>query len=251
MGANMVRRLLLAGHDCVAYDLNADAVPAVEAVGARGAHTPQELVAALDAPRNIWIMVPGGVRRRHHRRVRPAAVARRHASSTVATAGTTTMSTGPCRFAEQGIHFVDVGTSGGVFGLERGYCLMVGGAAEAVPRLAPIFDALAPGVERIARTAAGRTEISLRPSGLAALRSGRRRALREDGAQRHRVRTDGRVRRGAERVGQGRHRRSRCPERRRDRPAHPSRSTTSTTSTSARSPSCGGAAAWCPVGCST
>ncbi len=151
MGANMIRRLQRAGHDCVAYDINADTVTAMEGEGFRGARSPAELVAALDAPRNIWLMVPAA-----------------YVDSTIATfapllsPGDTLIDGGNSWYrddvdragplAEQGIHYLDVGTSGGVFGLERGYCLMVGGDDEAVARMRPVFDSLAPGVDAAPRT---------------------------------------------------------------------------------------------------
>ena len=146
MGANMVRRLHRAGFDCVGYDVTDAPVAAVEARGRTRARTPQELVDSLVAPRNIWLMVPAAF-----------------VDSTIATfapllsPGDTLIDggnswyrddvdrAGPLR--EQGIHYLDVGTSGGVFGLERGFCLMVGGDDDAVARLAPIFDALAPGFD--------------------------------------------------------------------------------------------------------
>jgi 6-phosphogluconate dehydrogenase len=151
MGANMIRRLQRAGHDCVAYDINADTVTAMEGEGFRGARSPAELVAALDAPRNIWLMVPAA-----------------YVDSTIATfapllsPGDTLIDGGNSWYrddvdragplAAQGIHYLDVGTSGGVFGLERGYCLMVGGDDEAVARMRPVFDSLAPGVDAAPRT---------------------------------------------------------------------------------------------------
>jgi 6-phosphogluconate dehydrogenase len=155
MGANMVRRLQRAGHECVAHDVNEAAVAAMEAEGATGARTPQEVVAALSAPRHLWLMVPAAF-----------------VGSTIDTfapllsPGDTIIDGGNSWYrddidraaplAELGINYVDVGTSGGVFGLERGYCLMVGGPDVAVHELAPIFDALAPGVDTAARTP-GRT----------------------------------------------------------------------------------------------
>jgi 6-phosphogluconate dehydrogenase len=155
MGANMVRRLQRAGHDCVAHDVSAEAVAAMEAEGVTGARSLDELVAALDAPRNVWIMVPAAF---------VTATIERLAS--LLSPGDTIIDGGNSWYrddvdraaplAAQGLHYVDVGTSGGVFGLERGYCLMVGGDDEAVAGLAPIFDALAPGVEAAPRTP-GRT----------------------------------------------------------------------------------------------
>jgi 6-phosphogluconate dehydrogenase len=155
MGANMVRRLQRAGHECVAYDVNEAAVAAMEAEGVRGARTPQQVVDALEAPRHIWLMVPAA-----------------YVASTIAAfepllaPGDTIIDGGNSWYrddvdraaplATKGINYVDVGTSGGVFGLERGYCLMVGGPQESVQQLASIFDALAPGIDAAPRTE-GRT----------------------------------------------------------------------------------------------
>ena len=155
MGANMVRRLQRAGHQCVAYDVSADAVTAMEGEGAIGARTPQEVVAALQTPRHLWLMVPAAF-----------------VGSTIDTfapllsAGDTIIDGGNSWYRDDidraaplaalGINYVDVGTSGGVFGLDRGYCLMVGGPVDAVQQLAPVFDALAPGIDTAARTP-GRT----------------------------------------------------------------------------------------------
>ena len=151
MGANMVRRLQLAGHECVAYDVNEAAVATMQAEGARGARTPREVVDALAAPRHIWLMVPAAF-----------------VGDTIAafepllSPGDTLIDGGNSWYrddvdrsaplAAKGINYVDVGTSGGVFGLERGYCLMVGGPDKAVKELAPVFDALAPGVDAAERT---------------------------------------------------------------------------------------------------
>ncbi|HEX9260159.1 MAG TPA: decarboxylating 6-phosphogluconate dehydrogenase [Acidimicrobiales bacterium] len=155
MGANMVRRLQRAGVDCVAFDVNPDAVAASEADGAHGAGSLGELVAALEAPRAVWIMVPA------------AFVAGTIADLTSLLQPGDTIVDGGNSFwhddvdraealGKEGIHYVDVGTSGGVLGLERGYCLMVGGPDAAVTRLAPVLDALAPGVDAAPRTP-GRT----------------------------------------------------------------------------------------------
>jgi 6-phosphogluconate dehydrogenase len=151
MGANMVRRLTRDGHQCVAYDVNEAAVAAMEAEGIRGARTPQELVDALDTPRHIWLMVPAA-----------------YVASTVAifepllSPGDVLIDGGNSWYrddvdrsvplAANGIHYLDVGTSGGVFGLERGYCLMVGGPTEAVQQMAPVFDSLAPGTDAAPRS---------------------------------------------------------------------------------------------------
>jgi 6-phosphogluconate dehydrogenase len=155
MGANMVRRLTSAGHDCVAYDVNADAVAAMEAEGVRGAHSLDELVASLDTPRHIWVMVPaayvGDTVDRLALLLSPG--------DAIIDGGNSWYRDDVDRaapLATAGLHYLDVGTSGGVFGLDRGYCLMVGGDAEAVGRLAPIFDTLSPGTGDTERTP-GRT----------------------------------------------------------------------------------------------
>ena len=155
MGANMVRRLQRAGHHCVAYDVSADAVTAMESEGVQGARSLDDLVAALTPPRNIWVMVPAAFVADTVARLAPLL----SPDDTIIDGGNSWYRddvdrAGP--LAEQGLHYLDVGTSGGVFGLERGYCLMVGGDTAAVERLAPIFDALAPGADSAARTP-GRT----------------------------------------------------------------------------------------------
>ncbi len=126
MGSNMVRRLLRNGHDCVAYDVNAAAVEASVQDGARGVHSLAEMVEALDAPRNLWIMVPAAFVQGTIDALAPLL----SPDDTVIDGGNSWYRddvdrAGP--LAALGIHYVDVGTSGGVHGLERGYCLMVGG----------------------------------------------------------------------------------------------------------------------------
>ena len=155
MGANMVRRLQRAGHQCVAHDVSPDAVAAMEHEGARGALTLDELVGALAAPRNVWIMVPAAFVDDTIARLAPLL----SAGDTIIDGGNSWYRDDVDRaapLAAKGIRYVDVGTSGGVFGLERGYCLMIGGDTEAVDRLAPIFDTLAPGTGTAERTP-GRT----------------------------------------------------------------------------------------------
>ncbi len=155
MGANMVRRLQAAGHACVAHDVNEDAIVAVEAHGAQGARTLDELVLALAPPRAVWAMVPAALVDSTLERLVPLLAG----GDTVIDGGNSRWTDDVDRaerLAPAGVHYVDVGTSGGVFGLERGYCLMVGGEAEPVARLVPIFDDLAPGVGAAARTS-GRT----------------------------------------------------------------------------------------------
>jgi 6-phosphogluconate dehydrogenase len=151
MGANMVRRLQKAGHDCVVYDVSADAVAALEQDGFTGATSLKDLVSKLDAPRHLWIMVPAAFVTSTVAELAPLL----DAGDTMIDGGNSWYrddvdASGP--LAEQGIHYLDVGTSGGVFGLERGYCLMIGGNAEAVAQMAPIFETLAPGVASAERT---------------------------------------------------------------------------------------------------
>ncbi len=151
MGSNMVRRLLRAGHECVVFDTHPAAVQALARENATGAGSAAELVRGLAKPRTVWLMVPA------------AAV-----DDTIAglephlEKGDTLIDGGNSYYVDdirraktleaRGIHYVDVGTSGGVFGLERGYCMMIGGRDEVVARLDPIFSALAPGIGTIDRT---------------------------------------------------------------------------------------------------
>ena len=151
MGANMVRRLHAAGHRCVAYDVSDDAVAAMQAEGVEGTHSLAELVAALAPPRHVWIMVPAAVVASTLDHLTPLL----SPGDTVVDGGNSWYRddvdrAGP--LAAAGIHYLDVGTSGGVHGLHRGYCLMVGGDAEAVAQMAPVFDSLAPGVATAERT---------------------------------------------------------------------------------------------------
>ncbi|MBI5849575.1 MAG: decarboxylating 6-phosphogluconate dehydrogenase [Planctomycetes bacterium] len=144
MGANMTRRLLRAGHRCVVFNRSRDPVAALEKEGALGALDKADLVAKLDRQRAVWLMLPAGLVDGTIAELMP------HLS-----AGDILIDGGNSHFphdirrakdlAERGLHYLDVGTSGGVWGLERGYCLMVGGERETVARLSPIFDALSPG----------------------------------------------------------------------------------------------------------
>ncbi|HEU4731027.1 MAG TPA: decarboxylating 6-phosphogluconate dehydrogenase [Kofleriaceae bacterium] len=152
MGANMARRLMRGGHQCVVYDRSADAVKALAAEGARGSDSLAALVGALAKPRAVWVMVPAGG----------------PTESTVAELGNllepgdTIIDGGNSFFkddirrgkelAAKQIRYVDAGTSGGVFGLERGYCMMIGGDTATVQRLDPIFKTLAPGKGTVERT---------------------------------------------------------------------------------------------------
>lgn len=151
MGAAMVRRLLRADHECVVFDHNPETVTALEAEGAVGAQDLADLVARLDKPCAIWIMVPA------------AAVGNViEALKQEVTAGDILIDGGNSYYKDDiirgaqlksdGVYYLDVGTSGGVFGLERGYCLMIGGEHEPVQQLTPVFSALAPGLGDIPRT---------------------------------------------------------------------------------------------------
>ena len=152
MGANIVRRLMREGHSCVVYDVSADAVAALVGEGAVGASSLQDFVAKLDVPRRAWVMVPAG-------EITESSVT--HLASLLE-AGDTIIDGGnsyyrddirrAAELAERGIRYLDCGTSGGVFGLERGFCLMVGGPDEAFTELEPIFASLAPGVAAAGRT---------------------------------------------------------------------------------------------------
>jgi 6-phosphogluconate dehydrogenase len=152
MGANMARRLMRDGHHCVVYDVNPDAVSALASEGAEGASSLQELASKLSAPRSVWVMVPAG--EITEKTVGDVAAALEPGDAIVD--GGNSYYRDDIRRAgmlkEQGVDFVDCGTSGGVFGLDRGYCLMIGGPDRAVERLDPIFASLAPGVDSAERT---------------------------------------------------------------------------------------------------
>jgi 6-phosphogluconate dehydrogenase len=155
MGANMVRRLMRDGHECVVYDVRPDSVAALENDGAAGADSVASFVSKLAPPRAVWVMVPAAFTDETLDQL-----------ADVLEQGDVLIDGGNSyyrddlaradRFEPRGIHYVDVGTSGGVFGLERGYCLMIGGKNEAVQMLDPIFRSLAPGLGDAERTP-GRT----------------------------------------------------------------------------------------------
>jgi 6-phosphogluconate dehydrogenase len=152
MGANISRRLMRDGHRCVVYDVNPEAVASLAGEGADGACGLDELASKLTPPRAVWVMVPAG----EITEKTVAAVAEQLERGDAVIDGGNTYYRDDIRRAaelsERGIDYVDCGTSGGVFGLERGFCLMVGGPDEAVARLEPIFASLAPGVEAAERT---------------------------------------------------------------------------------------------------
>jgi 6-phosphogluconate dehydrogenase len=156
MGAGLVRRLMRDGHRCVVYDVSPDAVAALAADGAVGVHSLEDFAAKLETPRTAWVMVPAG-------QITDATIT---ALGEVFHAGDVIIDGGNSYYHDdlrhaaalhtKGIHHVDVGTSGGVWGLERGFCLMIGGETEVVERLGPIFATIAPGVDAAPRTP-GRT----------------------------------------------------------------------------------------------
>jgi 6-phosphogluconate dehydrogenase len=151
MGANLVRRLTKDGHQCVVYDVNPVTVKKMRGRGVRGAATIDALVAKLARPRVVWVMVPAGVTGRTVETL-----------ASYMSAGDIIIDGGNSYYRDDierakeleksGIHYVDCGTSGGVFGLERGYCLMIGGEKPVVKYLDPLFKSIAPGINAVPRT---------------------------------------------------------------------------------------------------
>jgi 6-phosphogluconate dehydrogenase len=151
MGANIARRLMRDGHDAVVYDVSADAVAALAAEGATGSDSIADFVAKLDAPRVVWLMIPAGLTGEVVDQVAEVL----EPGDIIIDGGNSNYRDDVRRAAklrERGISYIDVGTSGGVFGLDRGYCLMVGGPDEAVATIEPILKTIAPGRGDIPRT---------------------------------------------------------------------------------------------------
>jgi 6-phosphogluconate dehydrogenase len=151
MGANLVRRLMRDGHECVVYDVTPAAVDQLVGEGATGAESLDEFVAALTPPRSVWVMVPAAFAGATVFDI----VGRMEPGDVVIDGGNTYYRDDIDRAAkltESGVHYVDIGTSGGVFGLERGFCLMIGGEPEVVAHLDPILRTIAPGVDAAPRT---------------------------------------------------------------------------------------------------
>ncbi|SDJ35406.1 6-phosphogluconate dehydrogenase [Frankineae bacterium MT45] len=151
MGANIVRRLMRDGHECVVFDVSPDAVTTMVGEGAVGASSMADFVAKLTGPKAVWVMIPAGITGRTVDEL-----------GELLGEGDIIIDGGNSRYhddirrakalKEKGIHYVDVGTSGGVFGLERGFCLMIGGEAEVISHLDPIFKTIAPGTGDAERT---------------------------------------------------------------------------------------------------
>ena len=214
MGGNMVVRLSRAGHECVVRDRTDSVMQQIvkdsggKAVASSSA---KDLVEKLKPPRALWLMVPAGIVDRVIDEYAPLL-----SKGDMLIDGGNSYYIDDIRrskeLAARGVHYLDVGVSGGVWGLERGYCQMIGGDADAVKRLDPIFKALAPGQGQTPATTAkvfsdkkgeptgqdARDRARHGRRGLPALRPVGRRPLRQDGPQRHRVRFDGRLRRGPE-----------------------------------------------------
>ena len=151
MGTNMVRRLMRAGHQCVVYDLHSKTVQTLVKEGAVGATSVEDFANKLSAPRSVWMMVPAAAVDPTLKTLIPLL----ERDDVVIDGGNSYYHDDICRSVElkpKGIHYMDVGTSGGVWGSERGYCLMIGGDDAVVQRIDPILSALAPGIQSATRT---------------------------------------------------------------------------------------------------
>jgi 6-phosphogluconate dehydrogenase len=152
MGSNMVRRLMRGGHECVVTDLSADAVKQLAGEGATGSESLDDFVSKLTKPRAAWVMVPAGAPTENTVK---ALAERMEAGDIIIDGGNSYFKDDARRAKElepKGINYVDVGTSGGIWGLDRGYCMMIGGPKEVVEHLDPIFKTLAPGIGEVEKT---------------------------------------------------------------------------------------------------
>ncbi len=159
MGANIVRRLMRDGHECVVYDVNPDSVTGLEKEGATGASSMEDFVSKLSTPRVAWVMIPAGITGRTVEELGGLL----DDGDIIIDGGNSNYRDDVRRakaLKEKGIHYVDIGTSGGVFGLERGYCLMIGGDDYAVGTIDPILKTIAPGPGDIERTPGRKGDLS-------------------------------------------------------------------------------------------
>ena len=223
MGANMVRRLLTGGHECVVFDMSPKAVEELvdeKATGSSVARGAGQEAGRSRARCGSWFP------RRSSTRPSRTFCPRLETGDTIIDGGNSYYVDDIRRAHEltsKGIHYVDVGTSGGVWGLERGYCMMIGGPDDAVQRLDPIFKTLAPGAGSIWPDPRPQGRGTSAELGLSPLRAERRRPFRQDGPQRHRVRHHGRLRGGTEHLARRERRQEDARDRRRDDAAAQSR----------------------------
>jgi 6-phosphogluconate dehydrogenase len=195
MGANMVRRLMKNEHECVVFDQDADVVKQLADEGAVGTSDMDDFISKLAPPRPVWMMVPAAV----VDSVIEDLSNRMSPGDILIDGGNSFYKDDIARakqLATNTLHYVDVGTSGGVWGLERGYCLMIGGEKAIVEHLDPIFSTIAPGMGDIDRTTGRDGAPSASEFGYLHCGSQWRRAFRQNGSQRHRVRHHGRLRGG-------------------------------------------------------
>ena len=250
MGANIVRRLMRDGHECVVFDISAAAVHALEADGAVAATSLADLASKLEQPRAVWIMVPAGD---ITTKTVDGLAAVLGAGDAIIDGGNSHYYDDLARAAslrDAGVHYIDVGTSGGVWGLDRGYCLMIGGDTEAVDRLDPIWACVAPGVDAAPRTAGRDGDPSAAEQGYlhcGPVGAGHFVKMVHNGIE------YGLMAAYAEGLNILKNANVGSTSRDADAETAPSSipSTTCTTSTSRRSPRSGGVAAWSSRGCST
>jgi 6-phosphogluconate dehydrogenase len=184
MGASLVQRLTKDDHECVVYDVNPAAVKKIVGRGVQGAVSLDDFIAKLTKPRAAWVMVPAGVAGKTVEEL----ASRMEAGDIIIDGGNSYYRDDLLRakvLNGRGIHYVDCGTSGGVFGLERGFCLMIGGEDQIVKHLAPIFKSIASGVKAAPRTPGRKGALGPAEHGYLHCSPNRRGPLREDGPQRH------------------------------------------------------------------